>query len=392
VIALLIATALAADARFPVRGVMTDDVGARVPDGEVDLRLTLYAADATPLWTDVQTVEVSDGRFTVTLGAATPLDTALFADRLPQSLGVGLPDGDDLGIVTLSTAPWVAFADHVRDADTVGGADLDDVAATAISEEEVRALVRGSCLDPSDDLLAFTDAIYQPDAWVPSWAAIVGLPPGLADGTDDGLTSPAAMEGWFEAEFDTTPDTIPDDGVIATGEVDDGISIDNDVLTALAGQPPVAHVPVQLTYGGTIDKHLVTASPDKVGVVVRADPEAVERLCRTATGCRAVLTMSGFDPARPGEVAAREGVLHYSSTNRRWNLDAPGADVNGFDGNGDTTEWTAWDCILTDAETSTSTNNGREDEDDDGALGLLNVKGGDWPDATTTCRLVLEAE
>ena len=60
------------------QGVLSDNLGAPLPDGPHNLSFALYATDVggAPLWSEAQTaVQVSRGYFSVTLGSVTALDT-----------------------------------------------------------------------------------------------------------------------------------------------------------------------------------------------------------------------------------------------------------------------------------------------------------------------------
>lgn len=65
------------------QGVLTDDTGELVSDGDYSLTLTLYdaATDGDDLWSETQTVTTTNGLFNVYLGAVTPLDPEIIDGR-----------------------------------------------------------------------------------------------------------------------------------------------------------------------------------------------------------------------------------------------------------------------------------------------------------------------
>jgi len=77
------------------QGVLTDASGTVVPDGNYNLTFKLYdvATGGTPLWTEVQSVAVSKGIFSVILGSATPLNLHF---NKPYWLGVTVGAGTEL--------------------------------------------------------------------------------------------------------------------------------------------------------------------------------------------------------------------------------------------------------------------------------------------------------
>ena len=96
--------------------------------------------------------------------------------------------------------------------------------------------------------------------------------------------------------------------------------------------------------------------------------------------------MVNWDAARPGSVASREERLFVSETSRWWRFG--NNDVSSLDGDGGVGEWRVWDCFFSDSENFTGTANGRADTTT--GFALLNVAGGTYSDARTTCRLIIE--
>ena len=77
------------------QGVLTDADENPVADGSYDLAFTLYdaAADGNALWTETQSVDVSDGLFNVILGSTNPLNLDF---DMPYWLGIAVGEGSEL--------------------------------------------------------------------------------------------------------------------------------------------------------------------------------------------------------------------------------------------------------------------------------------------------------
>jgi hypothetical protein len=133
-------------------------------------------------------------------------------------------------------------------------------------------------------------------------------------------------------------------------------------------------------------RYIVEAGPAQVGRVVPLDVATMDLLCRDKDGCEVTMQMVNYDAPPTGIVASRSQRLFISETSRWWRF--ANIDVLGLDSNGGLDEWPVWDCFFTDAETWTGTPNGRGDAAV--ATALLNVAGGNYSDATTICRIVIE--
>ncbi len=141
------------------------------------------------------------------------------------------------------------------------------------------------------------------------------------------------------------------------------------------------------SYKITTRRYIVEAPPSSVGVVVKLDNSIMDDLCRDKDGCDITIQMVNWNTSQPGNVASRYFRKFFVSESSRWWRIAD-YDTASLDNNGGIGEWSAWDCYFTDAETSTSTSNGRADNA--AGFGLLNVKGGSYSDSTVTCRVVIE--
>lgn len=138
------------------------------------------------------------------------------------------------------------------------------------------------------------------------------------------------------------------------------------------------------TYKISTQRYIVEAPPSLVGSVVPLDLALTDKLCRDKDGCTVTIQMVNWDGKN--NVASREERLFISETSNSWRFS--NNDVDGVDNNGATNQWAPWDCYFGDAETLTSTSNGRSDSKR--GFGLLNVKVGSYSDSTTTCRVVLQ--
>jgi len=133
------------------------------------------------------------------------------------------------------------------------------------------------------------------------------------------------------------------------------------------------------------DRYIVEANQNYEGIVVPFDNAIFDALCRDDDGCEIVVGMVNWSSSVPGAVASRKEHFFLSQTGNHWRF--ANTDVEAADNNNSINEWTPWDCYFTDAETSTNTNNGRADLTR--GFGLLNVRGGGYPDDRTTCRVII---
>ena len=77
------------------QGILTDNSGTVVADGDYDLTFTLYDASSggNAVWTETHTLTVIDGLFSAALGAQTALDIPF---DTPYWLGIAIDTGNDL--------------------------------------------------------------------------------------------------------------------------------------------------------------------------------------------------------------------------------------------------------------------------------------------------------
>ncbi len=112
----LTAVATASAASIPYQGILTDDKGVPVPDGDKAVTFAVYgqSAGGTALWSEARTVTTRKGLFSLSLGTVSSLPDALFA-RDSLFLNVTVAGKDLLPRTSLGASPW-AF--HARKADT----------------------------------------------------------------------------------------------------------------------------------------------------------------------------------------------------------------------------------------------------------------------------------
>ncbi len=125
----------------------------------------------------------------------------------------------------------------------------------------------------------------------------------------------------------------------------------------------------------------VEATPASVGVAVPINVAAFNAVCRDEDGCSYTIAMLNYD--NTGVVASRTGHLFLPVFTNEWRTSA---DAQGTDGNNAVSEISAWDCYFGDFNTSSDTNNGRLDNGV--GFGVLNVRGGSYPDGQTVCRFI----
>ena len=104
---------------FNYQGLLLDSAGNPVADGDYDLTFAIYDVDTggTALWSEAQTVTVTDGLFNAQLGLSTSLDGA-WIDGRDLWLGVTLAgDAEMTPRTQLVSVPYAVNAGDVRGAD-----------------------------------------------------------------------------------------------------------------------------------------------------------------------------------------------------------------------------------------------------------------------------------
>ncbi len=84
-----------AQANLSVQGTVQTLKGTAVDDGDYDILFKLYTVESggTPVWSETQTLEVTNGVYSVLLGAVNPLNVPF---DVPYFLGTTLPGGPEL--------------------------------------------------------------------------------------------------------------------------------------------------------------------------------------------------------------------------------------------------------------------------------------------------------
>jgi len=119
------------------QGVLTDPAtGEPVPDGDYEIRFALYDTESGwgSLWTELQTVTVTDGLFSILLGSDKPLS----ADHFTGTTYLGVKVGTEAWLTPRQRIVSVPYAIHALEAtnsDTVDGQDASAFAAAGHSHD-----------------------------------------------------------------------------------------------------------------------------------------------------------------------------------------------------------------------------------------------------------------
>ena len=242
-----------APALIPVQGFATDDEGAPL-DGEIVVDFTLYtsAVDGDALYTESQVLDADVGFFSTMLGLGDALDLGTFAANGEVWVEIEI-DGEVLEPrLQFGTVPYAAWADSAGDAQTVGGATLEDLQAP---------VAWGDLVDVPADLLDGDDDTTD-------WASLTGVPADLLDGDDEAdltgyqraLTGdggcPAgsslrtiAVDGSFTCQPDTDTTYTAGDGLLLVGG---GFVVDlSEVQARLTAACPAGRVLQGIEADGT---------------------------------------------------------------------------------------------------------------------------------------------
>ncbi len=108
---------------IPIQGYLTDSSGTPI-DGSVSLQIGLYTSDTggTAIYTETQSIMVSQGDFVVYLGDVTPLDLSTFRDNGNLWVGITIDSGTEMPRLALGTVPYAGFAQYAGDCSTLNGA------------------------------------------------------------------------------------------------------------------------------------------------------------------------------------------------------------------------------------------------------------------------------
>jgi hypothetical protein len=151
----------------PIRGALEDASGVAV-EGSTTIVFSLYSNEVsgTPIFRESQVLVLERGQLYAYLGAAEPLDLALFRDHPAVWLGIQVIGDPEMSPrIRLGAVPYAAYAEHCGDADRVGGETASGLGV------------------PSGAVMFF-DLPSCPSGWTELAAArgraIVGLPSGGA--------------------------------------------------------------------------------------------------------------------------------------------------------------------------------------------------------------------
>ncbi|MCX7733140.1 MAG: hypothetical protein N2248_08305, partial [candidate division WOR-3 bacterium] len=106
------------------QGRLTDSLGNPVPDGSYQLTFRLYSQETggTPFWTEVQTVSVRNGIFSVLLGSVTPISSVPDAGTVYLSLQVDT--GSELTPrLRIVSAAYAFLTERAANSDLLQGRD-----------------------------------------------------------------------------------------------------------------------------------------------------------------------------------------------------------------------------------------------------------------------------
>ena len=107
--------ALAVPVHVPLQGVLRDNAGAPVSQGEFELTFTLYSDEGgeTSVWTETRLVTVSGGIFRLSLGEVEALAPATVAASAGLWLGVQVETDPELPLRPLGSTPYAMVASNL---------------------------------------------------------------------------------------------------------------------------------------------------------------------------------------------------------------------------------------------------------------------------------------
>ncbi len=157
------------------QGFLTDENNQPISDTH-DIQFRIYDSPTggAALWTETQTVSVSDGLFTVLLGSVSPIPATVFDGNTKY---LSLQVNDDTEMTPRKQLVSVGYAFRSMDADKLDGQDASSFAPATHNHHS--SYYQQSELNSNDG------AVNQSGDPV-SWYKIKNMPAGFADGTDDG--------------------------------------------------------------------------------------------------------------------------------------------------------------------------------------------------------------
>jgi len=150
--AMLMIIGTAADAAVPgeisFQGVLRDDAGNVVPDGNYDILFRIYTVETggSSIWSDTMNVAVQGGVFNVLLGSGNPLDSLIFTSTFWVAMAVD--GGPELAPRTqMTTVPYAMIA-----VDTVPNI-VSSVEGVANDQGDINLVEGDNITITSDDIL-----------------------------------------------------------------------------------------------------------------------------------------------------------------------------------------------------------------------------------------------
>lgn len=212
----LAAAAAAVPSTMSYQGLLRDAVGDPVPDGAYHLTFSLWTQDigGALLWSEIQTVHVSDGVFSVVLGTVTPL-TLDFGSQYWLGIAVG-GDPEMTPRTPLTSAPYAHRAASI-DPNVVSSVD------GVTNDEGNIDLVAGSNItitpnDPANTITISATGGGDDGDWTVSGENVYRLTGNVGVGTDSPVNrvqvhSPAGIQSNVHMTNGTTGST-PNDGLV----------------------------------------------------------------------------------------------------------------------------------------------------------------------------------
>jgi hypothetical protein len=133
------------------QGMLVEEPGTPVADGSYDVIFRLYtdADPSTPLWSEMQSVQVTNGVFSVLLGNVSILDLPF---DVPYYLGITIGETSELSPrIPLATSPYSIRAKSIEDGQVVRSINelkdnvlLEAGANISIAEEDNKIIISTS--------------------------------------------------------------------------------------------------------------------------------------------------------------------------------------------------------------------------------------------------------
>jgi len=163
--ALLVApAALAMPMEMPIQGVLRDNAGTPVAQGEFPMTFAIYeTADAAdPLWTESLGVTVAGGQFRLNLGTITPLEPLLFAASGALWLGITVESEPELPRRPMGTTPYAfqsASASNLACSGCVEPEALSPASLQVMRDEALIAVTEAGYPMVADDMAVDAEAL-----------------------------------------------------------------------------------------------------------------------------------------------------------------------------------------------------------------------------------------